>query len=652
MAKPDYYRPDVDGLRCIAVLFVLLFHVYPNFFPGGYIGVDIFFVISGFVITIGIKSSVKKQTFSYKNFILRRAKRIFPLLFAVIVATIPFSWYHMLPSEFGDFSASAISSLFFVSNFFFAATDPYLIESIKDNPLIHTWSLGVEVQFYLIFPFLVVFALQRNSALAIQIVLLMCFLSFVFAILFTFWAKDISFYLPFSRFWEFGLGALIALKDKNRKKNSNYKLSEVSSWTSLAILFVCLFYFDDKVAHPSVLTFFPVISVASLIWFGEISKITKRILSSKPFVFIGLISYSIYLLHQPIFTFLRIYSNAGQSFQTTFIGFCLVFILSVISWSFIEKPFRNNYEIKFLSNSLITSPFYLLLILLSIFTYFETSRIKFFSSNFMYEPVRGTMKSDGTKCNVNQVNKQCIIGDLNQTPTMSLLGDSQARALVYSFDKILKEKRLAANVYIMNGCPFIKGVRRVSYQRDCNNYVNETISKLSKQNNENIILLDSRNLYISGKNAASKKSNKNLLVYPVDWGDWQKEGRVKEVAKLQRQTVIELLNLNARLTFIFPVPDAPKNVPKEVQKRVEKASLPYNYPLKSYLERSQSIFELADEFKVKTNFRVIYPHKVFCDSGECVTHSDAKIFYTDSNHLSIDGANFLLNNIISEILVK
>lgn len=649
LVRTHNYRPDVDGLRGIAVLFVLLFHTYPAQFPGGYIGVDIFFVISGFVITLGIKSSVNKGLFSHYEFILRRAFRILPLLFAVIGATFPFAWYIMQPSEFGAFSTSAISALLFVSNIFFAATDPYLVETIKNSPLMHTWSLGVEVQFYLIFPFLIVFALKKSVHLAIRNVILMCLFSFAFSVFLTFLAKDISFYLPLSRFWEFGIGALVALREEAPTNKINSKIIEISSLISILVLFCSLLYFDNSVHHPSFLTLFPVMSVALLICFGKSSKIVETLLTSRPIVFTGIISYSIYLLHQPIFTFLRIYFYDVEALQTMVFGFGLLFTLSVLSWYFIEQPFRHRNKIGFLKNSVIIFAFFSLILLSTFFAYFETSRIKFLSSSLMYEPTRGVMKSDGSVCEVNDVSKVCVVGDLNKTPSISLIGDSHAQALIYSFDKILKERGLAANVYIMNGCPFIRAIKRVYYTRDCNLFVDQTISKISKETNKNVILLDNRNMYISGKNAYDEKQNKNLLVYPVDWDDWQKEGRVTEVVKLQRQTIMELLNLGLRVSFILPVPDAPRRVPAEVHKRVEKGNLPYKHSLENYINRAKNIFDLASQLSTNENFIAIYPHEIFCNSGECITHNADEIFYTDSNHLSIEGADLLLNAISDKI---
>lgn len=345
------YRAEIDGLRSIAVISVILYHAQVmlfgrDWFEGGFIGVDIFFVISGYLITRVIISEIQTNgSFSFLNFYERRARRILPMLFVVILVSIPFAWQKLLPSDFIDYANSILASVFFGSNFFFYfSTTEYGADSALLKPFLHTWSLGVEEQFYLLFPIIaiVIFKFARQHFLIIIVAL--SFVSLQFSAHMETINADLNFYLPFSRFWELAVGSLLAYRELSEKKYGSRFIRELLSIIGMALIAISILTFDKETPHPSYWTLIPIVGVALLIEFTTASEVVGKILGSKLFVWFGVISYSAYLWHFPIFAFNRMDGSFGSKEKLAL--FVLTLILSYFSYQFIEKPFRQRLVIQ------------------------------------------------------------------------------------------------------------------------------------------------------------------------------------------------------------------------------------------------------------------------------------------------------------------
>ena len=345
------YRPEIDGLRSIAVFAVIFYHLQISFdnieiLKGGFLGVDIFFVISGYLITsIIYRELLISNKFSFKNFYEKRIRRLLPALIFVALMSSFLAWKYMMPTNFVDYSKSIIYSVFFSSNFFFYFSElEYFQDDALLKPFLHTWSLAVEEQFYILFPifFLILFRNLKNYI--IHILVTISLVSLIFASYSSNIYPSSSFYFIHTRIWELLLGSILACLEIKKGHRSEKKLYNLFfQIIGLSLIIFSIIYFDDDINHPSYLTFIPVAGTSLIIWFSQKENLIIKILSSRMFVGIGLISYSLYLWHYPIFAFGRLQQEL-PSIKDKLEWLILTFILSIITYYIIEKPFRLKYK--------------------------------------------------------------------------------------------------------------------------------------------------------------------------------------------------------------------------------------------------------------------------------------------------------------------
>ncbi|QPC90849.1 acyltransferase family protein [Mesorhizobium sp. INR15] len=333
------YRPEIDGLRAVAVLPVLFFHAGFSWVPGGFAGVDVFFVISGYLIARVIDDELKAGTFTFLGFYERRFRRISPALAVMCIATIPFAWLWMVPQELDAYGQSLATANLSVSNFLFWKRAGYFDDSSALKPLIHTWSLGVEEQFYLVFPMLL-WALRRRGS-AFPVVAALVAVSFALTFVFARFGPAANFYLLPTRFWELGAGALLALWRPTGSPVGRVA-AEVLSMTGLALVIGSIFLLNGSVPYPGPWTLAPVVGSGLIIAMANAETMVGRLLAWRPLVFIGLISYSLYLWHQPLFAFarMRLFGDVSTTVYLSLIA--LTLLLACVTWWYVEQPFRNR----------------------------------------------------------------------------------------------------------------------------------------------------------------------------------------------------------------------------------------------------------------------------------------------------------------------
>ena len=335
------YRPEIDGLRALAVIPVIFYHAGFELFSGGFIGVDVFFVLSGYLITSILLGEHESGKFSLIGFYERRARRILPALFFVMAASIPFAWVYLWPQDLKDFSQSIIAVSTFASNFLFWTESDYFDATAELKPLLHTWSLAVEEQFYVLFPLFLALTWRFGKRQISFLVVAVAALSLIAAE----WASvrfpSASFYLLPTRAWELFLGALVALY---MSRKTDIPGNQTLSVLGLTVLALSILAFDEQTPFPGLIALIPTIGVAFIVLYTREGMLVHKALSNRLLVGVGLISYSAYLWHQPIFAFLHHRSIDEPTVGLLLTLIALTFALSWVSWRFVEQPFRDKHR--------------------------------------------------------------------------------------------------------------------------------------------------------------------------------------------------------------------------------------------------------------------------------------------------------------------
>jgi peptidoglycan/LPS O-acetylase OafA/YrhL len=331
------YRAEIDGLRALAVVPVILFHAGFELFSGGYVGVDVFFVISGFLITTILIEDIENKRFSIVNFYERRARRILPALFFVMLVCIPFAWMLLPEAALNKFGNGLIGVSLFLSNVVFWRQQGYFDESAELNPILHTWSLAVEEQYYVLFPIFLILAWRFGKNRVFWMLVVMAAVS----LLLSEWgwrnSAVANFYLAPTRAWELFTGSIAAFVVQKQGVRKNNLLALFG----LAAILFSIFFYDKATPFPSVYALAPVLGVVLLVIYADRDTFAAKLLSTKGFVGLGLISYSAYLWHQPLYAFFRVYNKEVTLNSYASLGFfVLSLVLAYLSWRFIEKPFR------------------------------------------------------------------------------------------------------------------------------------------------------------------------------------------------------------------------------------------------------------------------------------------------------------------------
>lgn len=622
--KINYY-PEVDGLRAIAVFSVIFYHLdivlfNKNILSGGFIGVDIFFVISGYLITsIILKELSITSNFSFKHFYERRIRRIIPVLFFVTLITLPFAYIYLVPSAFLDFSKSILSSLIFISNFYFYLTAvQYGGEGASLKPFLHTWSLSVEEQFYILYPiFLFVVFKYFKKYLG----LILCF-GLVFSLLLAEYASRnnpyFNFYLLFTRVWELLIGgALSYLHIYERRNFLKIKIFyELLTIFGLFFIIISIIFFNDKMLLPSISTLLPILGVSFIILSKNKNLLVIKILSSKLLVGVGLISYSIYIWHFPIFVFSKIAFPSYQDNFSKFFLIIIIFFLSIFSYIFIEKKFRDK-SIEFYRIFILIFFILLILFLVNIFVIIKKGleyRIPFFLRESEFNQIY-SQKKEWEKCKLSKIrnNNYCKYGNFKNK--VYLVGDSHTIPLVNDLSKNLNKIEHSLITLYEPGNFFFKKsydeTNRLNYLRGIKDSIFIFGGYLHLEPNENF----------------------------------------KQIQKLYFKNFRTFLDNNNSIIFIYPVPD----VKFEYNMKLINLYKKYHYVEDQYIQKnlfknkSINAYKLYDSIKSKKIYR-IYPEKHSCDVEKCYSIKNNIIFISDNDHPSTYFAKKISDDIIKVIL--
>lgn len=339
----DHYRADIDGLRAVAVMAVVLHHLSPSWVPGGFIGVDVFFVISGYLITGIIRREMRDGSFTFGRFYERRIRRLFPALFTVLAFVLVAGWFVLLPSDYLATLRAAAATIVFSANIhFWQVQTDYFAFDAKLNPLLHMWSLGVEEQFYLLFPGVVLLIHRWIPRWLVTAMLAGFFLSLALSILFTPTRFVASYFLLPTRAWELLAGGLLAVMPLRQITSRPW--AELLTWAALLAILVPAFHYTQATPFPGHAALLPVMGTVVLVWLGANRQLTvSALLRLRPVVYIGVISYSLYLWHWPLIVFAKFQNGLNPLDQGWLIALLLLSVgLAALSHRLIETPFRKS----------------------------------------------------------------------------------------------------------------------------------------------------------------------------------------------------------------------------------------------------------------------------------------------------------------------
>jgi peptidoglycan/LPS O-acetylase OafA/YrhL len=648
---------QIYGLQAVAIGAIILYHaqitIYDQqLFKGGFIGVDIFFVISGYLITsIILKELITTDSFSFKNFYERRIRQIFPVLLLVILASLPFAWLYLLPADLLNFSKSIITLLSFSSNFYFHYSGNAFGElGSLSKPLLHTWLISVLAQYYILFPIILLIVFRYFKKYIIHILILGFVISLGLADWFSRNYPSISFYFFQTRFWELLAGSILAyfeitLGHRSKKKSLNLILPFIG----LILIGHSILFFNDEIFHPSFYTLSPIIGVCLIIWYSDKDGIITKILSTKLLVGIGLISYSLYLWHYPIFAFARITEFGHSSILKKSNYILLLFLLSIISYYFIEKPLRiRNREFnKFLIKILFTVS---LIGFCSLVVFFKNgfeNRVDQVGNNFNQMPHDLLRDSDGKRC-FSKIDG-CVF-NTGKKNKIFLIGDSLSGGLSYFFKTELVKKNFEVNIYSMDGCHFFLGFNKIDIKTQnkmaCNfDYMSNIKNKLDNEKDSIIVFVSFLTKYLTNERII--KSREDLITEKME----TKFINITDNKKNVGDSFVEVVNKlkqKHKIILVYPIHEAGFKLQK---KHYDQENNYYNLTNYSFYEnRNKITYNLLDNIKGNNILRV-YPHKIFCNSiiiDKCVVNKN-NIFYFYNDHPSIVGSQMINDLIIKEI---
>jgi len=647
------YRPDIDGLRALAILGVLVYHLYGRFLPGGFVGVDVFFVISGYLISSIIDRDLAQGTFSLARFYERRIRRIAPALFAMTGLVMVGALFILLPADLAAMAKSVRYVIAAMPNIcFLRETESYFHKTTEQAVLLHTWSLGVEEQFYLLFPLLLGILYRLLGSRRMRVVPLAVL--FVVSLAASAWVVPAQpmrafFLLPY-RAWELLLGVLLSLV---RLPVASWRLGQIMGTLGLALVVGSMLCFDAHTPFPGPAALLPCAGTALLIWTGaRWDAWTSRLLSLKPLVLLGLISYSVYLLHWPLIVLMRYRLSDNSASQAAVLAASL--IVGYLSWRYVEKPCRNprfgSRRRVFVSWGVASA------CLLGAGLW--TERGAGFPGRFPPE-VRHFLafKDKGphwAKCEVNESKpaKAPVFGTPGVTPGYALWCDSHGVAMIPGLEASAIEHGQAFRKFGMNALPPVAGVVKNSDKDPGKRlaYSQAVLDLLAADPSIRTVILHARwSLYCKGRNEFGQTS------MPVSFygGSFATADEVENYYAVRiRETVGRLLAAGKRVVLIYPIPEVGRNVPDLLAKQVAAGMVPATtVGCPDFFARQNFIIGVLDSFGEGGRLLRIRPYERMLHDGRLTVMERGQSFYMDDDHLSTAGAlnlKSLLDDIFSD----
>lgn len=659
------YRADIDGLRAVAVLSVVTFHAWPTMLPSGFIGVDIFFVISGFLISSIIFKAVDQDSFSFKDFYSRRIKRIFPALGLVFVACLSMGWFALFADEYKMLGKHVASGAVFISNFTLLKESGYFDPAAELKPLLHLWSLGIEEQFYIVWPLLIYAAAKLRINLLVTTILL-AVLSFGLNIGRIDAHVVQTFYSPITRIWELMLGALLAyitLYSSEQYRLITKKFANCIAIMGLVLIVMALSLLNDTNLFPGWWAALPTVGGVLLIAAGPSAWVNRKVLASHPLVFVGLISYPLYLWHWPLLSFLRIIESSDPSPLLVFIAVLISVLLAWLTYFLVEKRIRHH------SSSWVVIGLVIAVAISGCIGKVIQRKDGLpdrpsFAHYKEYENQIVREAAADADCNAyaKQSGKQrlfdyCRANNLQSKKWIAIIGDSHAHVLFPSFSKEFEKRGLGTILLANSSCPPFIGTatgKTGAEMELCSSKIEQILKILIQEKRIEIVLIATRGpVYITGNGfGPAGKADVNQHIKSIN-GQQEINSTYQIYFDGLNKTIKYIASSDKKISYFLENPELgilPKNClgrPLTFRGDRVQCSVDLNvYKSRMHAYRN-GVLQIKNSFP---DLLVLDPEPFFCDSRICHGIYNKKLLYADGDHLSVDGTISLGNKFAEQLL--
>lgn len=629
LVRPKY-RPDIDGLRAVAILAVVLFHAFPDTMRGGFIGVDIFFVISGFLISTIIFSSLEWDRFSLVEFYVRRAGRIFPALALVLVTSLVVGWFILFPDEYQQLGKHTAAGAAFVQNLTLWRESGYFDNSAETKPLLHLWSLAVEEQFYIFWPLLLAFVWNRHWNF-LKITAGIGFVSFVTNIYLIQRHPTADFYLPLSRFWELMIGGVLAYIVLHKPQLIE-KHKDSQSALGLLLIALGLLLLNKGKEFPGWWALLPTLGAFFIISAGPKAWFNQKLLANKLMVGIGLISYPLYLWHWPILSFLRIeYVEVSNTLKL--LAVLVAFSLASLTYVLLEKPARFKLN---KGNSQTT--FVILLAFLAISGLviykndsFSNSKLRNIRNELLYDRTRlgYTNCSDITLQNAGL--GYCSLTSAKPIDSI-LIGDSHADDKFFGINKVDQKRSwiLIGN----HSCPPVLGINVETTVKDCQEKFKNIFGWIDRHPEVTTVVLSYFGNYSS--TTAYAADHKKIEVGPntIKISSPENLPRFETFSLGLKNAIQKLINNKKTVVVLVDIPELPY-FPRDCERQGIACAIPIEEVLERQTQQRKMLLNLQRDFP---SLLVFDPKNIFCTQHECSYKNGTTLMYRDSHHLTLSGS--------------
>ncbi|KGU83788.1 acyltransferase family protein [Pseudomonas mediterranea] len=631
-------RRDIDGLRALAVIPVVLFHFGFGTFSGGFVGVDVFFVISGFLITSILFREIGAQRFSFVDFWARRARRILPALSVVLLASLAVGWLLLTAKDFSELGRAVRYQSLFISNILFMREDGYFAPASDLKPLLHTWSLAVEEQYYIFFPLLMVL-LMRHVRHWRWMLFALLLISFGLNIACIDRKPDVAFFSLPTRAWELLCGAMLAVLPAPRHAVRPW-VSQSAATAGLVAVLAAVLTFDETTVFPGWAALLPVLGTTALIWSGaRCSTWVAQVLSTKALVWVGLLSYSFYLWHWPVYVYANAISIDGIQPWEAAGWILLALILAWLSWRCVELPFREKRLLAGRKPVLVGG--LLAMVALAVSGSVVRSADGFpqrLTGKAMEYAQAREWRAGQMKCMLvtsdKRLDKACLLGGHKDAPATRLFwGDSHAAALLPAIESSAANGSGPVWLYSMSACPPILSD---DPRPRCKDFNERTMEQVRRLKIKDVVLASNWSLYVYGREDGDKK----VLLDPRD-NTAEAEVRMAEALKAR---VAAIRATGAQVWLFKEVPLQRKGAIGRLTSlaRIGRSAEGLGRPLSEHLARQRFLSALFDSMKAADpGVHIIDPTPLMCSDRVCPIEANGYSQYRDEDHLSDLGSTRL-----------